>query len=98
MRSIRKGDSARDLERERVHVGAERHEGGRPGAYISDDARSGDGTGGEAEALELLADEGCGAVLPERELRVRVDAPPHAHHPLPLPPRAPQQQVPVLIR
>lgn len=87
-----------DLDGERVHVGAERDEGGRARANISDDARSCDGASADSEALELLADEGAGSVLPERELRVRVDSAPHAHHPFPIRPRAPQQLLPVLCR
>ena len=69
-----RGYRTKDLERERVHVGAERDERGRARANISDDARPCDGAVADPEALELLADEGAGAVLPERELRVRVDA------------------------
>jgi len=93
-----RGYRTKDLERERVHVGAERDERGSARANISDDARPCDGAVADSEALELLADEGAGAVLPERELRVRVDAAARAHHPLPLPPRAPQQLLPVLRR
>jgi hypothetical protein len=68
----------KDLERDYVHAGAKRNEGGHARANISDGGRSGDGTAVDTEVLKLLADKGAGAVLPERELQLRMDATPKA--------------------
>ena len=95
---IRKRGKRWDLDGEGVHVGAEGDDGGEAGADVGDDAGAGDRAGGEAEPLQLVADEGAGVVLPERELRMGVAAAPHAHHPVPLLLRAPQQRLLLVTR
>jgi hypothetical protein len=51
----------------------------RPSAtttHVGDDASAGDRAGGEAKPLQLVENEGTGAVLPDRELRMGVDTAP----------------------
>jgi hypothetical protein len=70
------------LQRERVHVGAQRDERRRPGADGRDDARPGDRVPvRDAHRVELPPDQRARLVLLERQLGPLVDGPPHAGHP-----------------
>jgi hypothetical protein len=70
------------LQRERVHVGAQRDERRTPGADGRDDARPGDRVPvRDAHGVELPPDQRARLVLLERQLGPLVDGPPDAGHP-----------------
>lgn len=99
----REKENRTDLHGERVHVRPERDDGAiaaaAAGGDRGDDAGARDGPlVGDADGVELGADELAGADLLERQLGVPVDPPPHAAQPLGHPRLARRRQEVVIPR